>query len=656
MPVKGLLKRFAGVVSASLVGLGVVASPASAREPVPIENWAIVDVMRDAEVSPDGRHLAIMRSTTKDGDPIIEIFDTSDMSKEPRRAGAAKMEMQSLTWLNDDVISVVFRQRVRDDIDGFNQGVYEVAFANLNVPKMEFGSINRGAVQVESFLPSEKDEIIISQPRTNAPTGVEDPFAAFRPREYYRLNLRNGRKSMILKGNDRIATAGFDDEGNPRFATGYDASSKEFVYYYRKPGDTQWEDVYRTDSYDLSTFQVVSFLENDPSRAFVIANNGNDKAGLWIFNMDTGEFESLEYRRADVDVAGVRFHSNSWSNSGEMVGVRYFGKILETEWFDAEEKALYDGLTQAIPNAHSLSVSSRSRDGNTMVVYNQGPKDPGSYYMLRNGQLSFIGSRNPLVKAEDLNPVEYIKYPTRDGREVAAYLTVPPGPGPHPLIVLPHGGPFVSEIVTYDEWGQVLANNGYMVLQPQYRGSLGYGLAHYKDAYGQGGLAMQDDKDDGALWLVRQGRVAADRIAMFGWSYGGYAALVAATREDQIYQCVIPGAGVADPNMQLNYYRDQLLPATEYWEVQRRDGIQPIDEVAKVNVPMLIVHGEDDQRVPFKHHEIYTREMKRKGIPFEELVLEGADHFYNTLFYNHQEQLYTTMLRFLKQDCGPGGL
>src|SRR5690606_13334889 len=150
-------------------------------------------------------------------------------------------------------------------------------------------------------------------------------------------------------------------------------------------------------------------------------------------------------------------------------------------------------------------------------------RDPGTFYLLKDNRLETVGSKQPLLKSEHLADVRYISYEARDGLRIPAYITVPHGEPPFPLVVMPHGGPFVPEVVGYDEWGQVLANNGYLVLQPQYRGSLNYGLQFYLSAFiegGQGGYKMQDDKDDGALYLVEQGLADPDRMAMFGWSYG----------------------------------------------------------------------------------------------------------------------------------------
>ena len=164
---------------------------------------------------------------------------------------------------------------------------------------------------------------------------------------------------------------------------------------------------------------------------------------------------------------------------------------------------------------------------------------------------------------------------------------------------------------------------------------------------------MQDDKDDGAMHLVKQGMADPDRLAMFGWSYGGYAALIAASREDQIYQCVIAGAAVTDPDMQMDYYRYRIRGAAKVEQLTTWDGaISPIKEVDKINVPMLIVHGDRDQRVPPEHFDKYIAALDRAGVDYDKLILEGADHFDNTLLYHHKLALYQSMLDFFEQDCG----
>ena len=239
---------------------------------------------------------------------------------------------------------------------------------------------------------------------------------------------------------------------------------------------------------------------------------------------------------------------------------------------------------------------------------------------------------------------------------IPAYLTVPRGNPPFPLVVLPHGGPFVHEVVVFDEWAQLLANQGYLVLQPQYRGSRGYGLDFYLSAFkqkGEGGYAMQDDKDDGVKHLIKRKLADPNRVAMFGRSYGGYAALVAASRTPQIYRCAVAGAPVSDTRMQVNYYRYRLRGSQKEEQLQMWDtSIAPINEVDKINIPVLVIHGDVDQRVPVDHAKKYVTRARSFDKPVRYVELEGADHFSSTLFYHHKLKLYQSLVAFLKQDCG----
>jgi dipeptidyl aminopeptidase/acylaminoacyl peptidase len=482
----------------------------------------------------------------------------------------------------------------------------------------------------------------------------------FRPRAYYELDLKRGTKKLLLQGKLSLGQVEFDGEGNPWFARGYDRGKGELIWYVRRQNSSDWDEIYRLSEDSFEQFSVQGIDPEKPDTLLVTAHNGRDKAALWEFNVNTKKFGDIVYARDDVNVRGTRRHSNGWTNPDTIVGVSYWTDRMHVEYFDPIEAATYAQLEGIVPESYMVYITSRSRDGQTLTVYNVGPKDPGTYYLLKGGAFKAIGSKQPLLKSKDLAEVRYIDWKARDGMQIYGYLTVPKGEPPFPLIVLPHGGPFVSETVVYDEWGQMLANNGYLVLQPQYRGSTNFGLEYYKKAFingGQGGYAMQDDKDDGALHLVEQGLADKDRIAMFGWSYGGYAALVAASRTPQIHQCVIAGAAVSDTLMQVSYYSDRVRGAQEIEQLNMwSDSINPIKEVSKVNVPILLIHGNVDQRVPPAHVRKYLDELEKYNKPYKYVELDGADHFSNTLFYNHQIELYTSMIDYLKNDCGPGGL
>jgi len=629
------------------------------QTPLPIDYFAVGDSMRNVSLSQDGKYLAFMTVPSKGAKPIIEVYETNDFAKKPYRVGGKTMRITGFSWVGDKDMAVFFRQKIRKKVKGFNDGVFGYKIAKLDVKKKKFKAFNEFGLRFAGLLPEKPNKILVSF-REGVKDGRDIENKSVRETSYYELDLNSGSKKMVLKGNSKYRNVRFDYLGNPRVASSFDQGSREFITYYRKPGQRSWRKINERSEDDFESFRFSGFIKDDPSRIYVIAHNGNDKRGLWIFNVDTKKFEELVYRRKDVDVVGVRVHSNQFKHPNEVVGVVYNKDKRHIKYFDSVEAATYKQLQGLIPNAYNSRIINRSRDGNTFVVINSGPRDPGSYYLYNNGKFRLVGKRKGILKAEALADVKYIEYKARDGRNIPGFITVPKGEGPFPLVIMPHGGPFVAETVSFDPWGQLLANNGYMVLQPQYRGSHGHGLDHYKSAFingGQGGFKMQDDKDDGAKYLISQGLVDPDRVAMFGWSYGGYAALVAAARPNNIYQCVVAGAAVADNLQQVNYYRFRLegtqkLEQLGMWD----DSISPIKTAANVNVPMLIIHGDLDQRVPFKHHKKYTNALDKYNIKYEELVLEGADHFSNTLTYDHKVAFYTKMLDFLKNDCGPGGL
>jgi dipeptidyl aminopeptidase/acylaminoacyl peptidase len=651
----------------SLIGLcvgampGIAASaPADALSAYPIEYWALRDVINNAQVSPDGNYLGLMKIPSRDGNPVIEVYETADLSREPFRVNADPMEITDFDWVSNTAIVFSLRQQVRGRIEGFNEGVYESRLAMVDVEDEKMRSFEEQNAIIENLLPTKPDKVILSFLEGGEDGPGSKIKEAFRPRSYWEFDLKKGTKTLLIRGKLALGNIEFDADGNPWLARGFDISRGEFIWYVRPPGESGWKEVWRQHEDDFELFAILAVDDTKPDHTLVIANNGNDKAGLWSFDLNEKILDELIYRRSDVDVWNIRYHSNEWEKPDEVVGVTYAKDRLHTEYFDEVEGAVYKQLEGIIPFAWYLDINSRSRDGKRMTIYNEGPRDPGTYYLLKDGRLEAIGSKQPLLGSEKLADLRYVTYEARDGASIPAYLTLPSGDPPFPLVVVPHGGPFVSEVVMYDEWAQLLANNGYLVLQPQYRGSQNYGMDFYLSAFvdgGQGGYKMQDDKDDGALYLVEEGLADADRLALFGWSYGGYAALVAAARTPQIYQCVVAGAAVSDPLMQVNYYRYQMRGAQRNEQLRMwDDSISPIREVEKVNVPLLIIHGDVDQRVPPEHARKYLRELDRLGKTYKYVELKGADHFSNTLFYDHQKMLYESLIGYLKNDCGPGGL
>ena len=657
-----LMAAMAGV---SVIGLSLAApADTQAQASVPVDVWALRDVVNAVQIAPDGKHLLVHKIESREGEYILEIYSTADLSKPVRRLNANPMEIVAARWVSNDVIFGTAWQTNRKTVKGPEEDVRDYKTYAYSLSANKFTSVD-GSFSIVNLLPDDPDNVLV-QTAGGVPdsTGV-DPLAAIRPRSYYKFNLTTGARQLVLRGTARVPfVSRWDDKGNPRYTEVTDPQAGTITSYYRKPGDGDWTKLREFDLNDPKNLYrtlggfvgVAGFDPENPNLGYLIDNlDGEDKAALYEFDFTTGQTGKKLFQDKDADVMGIQLHSIP--GNGKLVAARYPGAKMERHWFDEEEKALYQALEQQIPYAHDLSISSRSLDGKSMIVSNDGPRDPGSFWLVKDGKLIKLGSRNPLVNPEQLSDVKYIRYKARDGLEIPAWVTVPKGKGPFPLIVQHNGGPHVNGMVGYDEWGQMLANAGYMVLHPDNRISVGWGQKHFDAGYGEHGLRMQDDKDDGVKYLIEQGLVDPNRVAFFGWSYGGYAALVSLSRDEQLYQCAIAGAAVADPEKQYMGRRNPDLKALDEWSKRRgMIGVNPMKEVAKVNIPLLMVHGDVDRRVMYYHMKDYQKAFQAAGKTGEFITLEGADHFYNTLMFKHQQQLYTKLLDYLANDCGPGGL
>ena len=625
-------------------------------EPYPLEYWATGNGLNDVQVSLEGSYLSFEKIPSRTSPKEIHILETDNLSKTPMVIGGTKMDVEQYFWVSDQHMVVVFSQQVRKGIEGFNQGVFNYKTALLNVKTQKFKELDRDrsvgagkrfSTRLVDILPERKDEIIISYAEAQRGQSFKSPA-------YYIYNFKTDKKKLILRSSGEYYGLRFDVNAVPIFARGFDAQSKENVWYYRPQGTSSWLEYHRMNEDSFESFRILR-TNNLKDEIYVIANNGEDKTALWKYNLKQKRFIKKIFGFDDADLYGPLYHYNSSKHPDALIGIsKYtdkFRRIYLNGDLSLEVEALYYQLENIIPNAYQVSIIASSYDANTFVVLNTAPNDPGSYYLFNKNSFIKVVEKKPFLNPDDLASLEYIKYKSSDGLMIPAYLHVPKGDGPFPLVVMPHGGPFVAESVTYDTWPQLFANNGYMVLQPQYRGSYGYGIEFHKKAFnngGQGGLLMQDDADWGAIDLIKKGRVDKDNVFMFGWSNGGYYSSIAATNKNNIYNCVVAGAPVTDLDQQKGYFLNRLRGAQEIRQRGYFDGsISPIDVVEDVSIPILIVHGDNDQRVPVKHAYKYADELKKYGKDHKLVILENADHFSNTLTYDHYMTLYRESLSFL---------
>ena len=281
--------------------------------------------------------------------------------------------------------------------------------------------------------------------------------------------------------------------------------------------------------------------------------------------------------------------------------------------------------------------------------------NPPTYYLLRDkSRTDVIGAARPWIKSDQLRATELVNYQARDGMKIPGFLTLPAGweksDGPLPSIVLPHGGPWARDSAGWDSsgWPQFLASRGYAVLQPQYRGSTGFGRKLWMAGDAEWGQKMQDDKDDGAQWLVEQGIADPNRMAIFGYSYGGFAAFAATVRENGPFRCAIAGAGVADlAKLDNSWSENRLQRALQGRTVK---GMDPMNNTSKANIPILIYHGDRDTRVPLFHYQDFYNAVKDK-VNAKLVVIDDMPHSLPWWPEQHRESL-REIESFLASDCG----
>jgi dipeptidyl aminopeptidase/acylaminoacyl peptidase len=493
---------------------------------------------------------------------------------------------------------------------------------------------NEGHANLMDLLPKRPDEVLLS--------------IYTKEKQYpniVRYNINSGRQKLIFRGNDKLSGDYIaDNDGDIRVASGFDAASFTTKYYARLKGSKEWILIQNVNGLDRTTFSIVAIDPDHPNVLFVSAHNGEDKASIYTFDIATKKFKEKIFGVNFVDVGGI-ITSQKPNNFGQLLGFGYITSSSKKVFLYPAEKALYESILNLFPH-EKTKISSRSIDDKNIVLVVKGPHDAGSYYLLQNkSKLTLIGKRFPKIEAKDLSDVKFVHYKARDGLKIPAYITMPKGNGPFPAIVMPHGGPWARDFPGYDEWAQLLAHHGYLVIQPQFRGSTGFGLKLWNAGDAQWGYKMQDDLDDAMAYLIKKGLADKNRLAIFGWSYGGYAAFVGSMRKDNIYKCAVAGAGVSDMNkISAMLFKNPIQGPTV-------KGLSPLEHVKDVNIPIMVIHGDIDQRVRFYHSKVFVEKLKEFGKPHKFVVLEGADHFGSTLFYSHKKKLYTELLDWFDNSC-----
>lgn len=627
-----------------------------AAQTLTLEDYARQAQFLEIKISPTGKYLA---ATTRsdEGNIYLQVIDIKTNKILSVRHFTGKDSIGAINWANAERILINLVTDIGSLETPVPTGEIFAVNADGSNPRMLTGyraDNDKDPAVVINYLPEEDNFVLI----VSASPNRVGSFSLIK-----RLNIDNGRTRQIARAPMRSSDMITDGNGVARIAVGVDQNNdNEMVMMYRKDERSEWQTLRRYGQRDGS-FIPLRFM-TDNVRILGLSDTQTDTQAISIFNPETGQEEIIAHH-PKVDVAPIYSVRNGLVN--EVIGAAYDYDIYDEVFFadvqSQEFSAHLQGLRAAFPGRR-IGITSGTRDNSLAILSVRSANHPVEFYIydLKNKQLSYLLNASPWLKAEQLAQTKAIFYKSRDGLDIHAILTLPNNKEAKnlPLIMLPHGGPHgPRDYLDYDSDAKVLAQHGYAVLQPNFRGSGGFGRSFLQAGYLNWGTTMIDDMTDGVLHLVKEGIVDQSRVCAYGGSYGGYAALMSAVREPDLYKCTVGFVGVFDLNLM---YTDGDIPQRKsginYLEMaigrdkERLDAQSPIKHLDKLKAPVFIIHGKEDQRVPIIHADRLRAELEKRNHPFEWLVKEKEGHgFYKP---ENNVERWQKMLAFFDKYIGEG--
>lgn len=604
---------FAGLFCSTLLA---GASPVLAERPV--ADFAQVSAIQSPKLSPSGRQIAAV--TYRNEQQGIQVFNT-DGSGKSIFLGAGDGDLYGLTWVNDEWLVATVGHETRD----YTQYAVKLVAFRADGTKMHFVEKKDVGVVNPQLVWTAKDgspRILMSSAQSVFYT--DKGFWS----DVYMVDLAKNSFDRVVYAKEGVRDWYADGKGVVRVGIGMEQGGKRQRLMYRNSADEGFKEVANASTNGKEELLVPQAFLPEAGKAATFSNrNGYD--ALYMLDLAEMKTGTVLYDVPGYDLDEVILDSTRTT----IRGVRYTDTGPRVVWFDPTLQQIQASIDKSLPG-RGVSIISMSANERTMILSAGTPSTPGSFYTLSldAGKLSLLGHKNPSIGDAELAPVKTIQYTARDGLKMSAILTLPAGkPAKNlPLIVLPHGGPQARDVELWDFWTQFLADRGYAVIQPNYRGSTGFGKAFLDAGDGQWGLKMQDDVDDARAWAISTGLADGKRTCIAGASYGGYVAMRAAERNPELYRCAISFAGVSDLPAILSHDAKFIngQGTYEYWKSRVADlqAVSPINNAARTGIPILVIHGEKDQRVPISQSKNYVEKLKNAGKDVEYHVQPLGDH------------------------------
>ncbi len=618
------LKRYARFAATALL----FAATAVANAQVSVQDLFKNAKFTSATLSPNGKHLAT--TANLNGRIQLAVVDI-ETGAANNVAGYDKEDVTNIFWLNDErlVYSIVERDGEQTStplgLYAINRdGSKEASLFGRRLDGIDPADWSKavGRMSVLGYgLKDDVDGVVVSGQLPNGDA------------QTYRVDSLTGKRKEIEFDVKGIAR-GFvlDTRNQLRVVITSNAEQSAETVWYRDQLGQPWRKLSEHSTFE-ARFNVLGF-DADGSTMFVAAPKPDGLQGIYKYDFAAnkpGELLASD-KTVDVDHGLVRA-----PDSRTVLGVRVSSEPPRTVWFDKSMASLQAGIDKAFPGL--VNVISPSNAHAPMLIFSYSSTQPGRYslYHPDKKKLQNLFATRPWIDPSKMSVQLVYDFVARDGLPIPSYLTLPKGREPKalPMVVLVHGGPAARDHWGFDPQVQLLAGMGYVVLQPQFRGSTGFGDAHFKKSFAQWGLSMQDDVTDGVQSLVKQGVVDPKRVCIMGASYGGYATMMGLVKDPDQYRCGVNLLGVTNlfyisssdswGDKAATYHKDKTLGDPSKLRDQF-NATSPSKHADKIKAPVFMAYGEKDYRVPLVHGEEMRDGLKKHGKVVEYMELEGEEH------------------------------
>jgi dipeptidyl aminopeptidase/acylaminoacyl peptidase len=617
-------------------------------------------------LSPSGKKVAVI--VPVNGRSNLRVIDLETRTA-TAITGLSDYDVYTFSWI--DETRLYFSTANLGDASGeiYLRGRYAVDVDGKNIRNL-LAPTSRTQYQVGTATYFE----ILS--RTYDGTGEVIAEMNERSKEYpdvYRFDTRTGRYKLLTHDNPgNIVRWVVDQNLIPRIAVRSEPREapnkpRQQTIWHRANENSAWEKIWtNNESAKVGSLSPIAF-DFDNTTLYVSSNQGRDKRAIYKFDIANKKLGELVVEHPLIDLYGGLIFSR---DKKKLIGIYYSADMPNAAWFDDDFARLQQRIDKTFPGMVNDFASSLDSD-TFLLIRSHSDRDSGAFFLynIAKNTMERVGQSRPWLPPKMMGERRFVRYKARDGLEIPAWLTLPAdsaGKG-LPLIVHIHGGPWVRGFHG-TSWGgqpiaQFFASRGYAVLEPEPRGSTGYGRKHYNLSMKQWGLTMQDDITDGAMHLVKEGIVDQSRMCLFGASYGGYATLQGLVKDPELWRCGSAYVAVTDLELMQTVQYSDTARLTDFYETdfKRRVGdkdadkdqfqrTSPAKNADKIRAPIMLTMGSDDQRVPLIHGTTMRDALQRAGKSLEYVVYPGEAHGFNKQenvidFFKRNEKFFAEHLK-----------